>query len=71
MKKLNYRVKVRVIYSDRYKNLDAYDDAIGRAVANGYDEVLESTGWGNHGGYCILAKEVDEPSAQTRQICAG
>ncbi len=55
-----FKLKTKIIYEDNYKTFRGFENAIGLAEEKGWEYLTQSTGYHNHGGYCILMKEVSE-----------
>ena len=56
MSEKKWRLEVKIIYEDDYETWREYDKAIYALQELGYEYLTETTGYDNHGGYCILAK---------------
>ena len=54
-----FRIETKVIYQDDYKTGRKYQDAIYTAENTGWENVLQCSGWGTHGGYCLLVKDIE------------
>jgi len=54
-----FRIKTKVIYQDDYKTDRGYENAIGLAEEKGWEYQTQSTGYRNHGGYCLLVKDIE------------
>ena len=52
-----WRMRIKIIYQDDYKNTNHYDNIVGKFRNDGWLEVFSSTGYDNHGGYTILVKD--------------
>ena len=48
-----WQLKTKIIYEDDYKTDKGYENAIGLAEEKGWEYLTQSTGYNNHGGYCI------------------